>query len=318
MRVLIFFAAVLAATAALAGDIAVTDDSGCTVTLPEKPERIVVLHEPLLGVSLMDLGVTPVASYGRDEDGKSLTALDFVDIILGPDTEKPPTGIGPLGNIDLEKLDRVNPDLILATEFDIDKAERFSSIAPVYLKSVSTGVATGISVQEDLADLLGLQDRFKARKAEYLEKVAALRDRFADRVDGKTYVAIFLTDQVNLVGEMSGAVQALKDIGYERAEVTDFGARKGMGSTLFMPLSPEVFVRLNPDVLILMGTYAKENRSEAAIRKRLSQIVPGWENFLRPAKENRLLFVDSAKVSTPTVASAEHTVDAVEAWLSNR
>lgn len=318
MRFPAFFFAVLAASAAMAGDVTVTDDSGRSVTLPEQPERIVVLHEPLLGIPLMDLGVTPVASYGRAEDGSNLTALDFVDIILGPGTEKPGTGIGPIGNIDLEKLGRLDPDLILATEFDIDKAERFSAVAPVYLKSVSTGVASGISVQEDLAELLGLQDRFKARKADYLERVAALRDRFADKIEGKSYVAIFLTDQVNLIGEMSGAVQALKDLGYKRAEVTDFGAAKGSGSTLFMPLSPEVFVRLNPDVMILMGTYAKENRSESAVRKRLSQIVPGWENFLRPAKENRLMFLDSAEVSTPTVASAEHTVDAVEAWLSER
>ena len=46
--------------------------------------------------------------------------------------------------------------------------------------------------------------------------------------------------------------------------------------------------------------------------------MPGWRSFLKPVRERRVLYLDSAKVATPTIASALHTLDAIEAFAKDR
>ncbi|MGJ4860305.1 hypothetical protein ACN6KF_006354 [Labrys sp. La1] len=65
--------------------------------------------------------------------------------------------------------------------------------------------------------------------------------------------------------------------------------------------------------LIELAGYAEKDRSQAAIRARLDKIMPGWDKFLRSAREGRILYLDSGEVATPTLASAEHTLDAFAA-----
>lgn len=314
MRLSILLAALVAANAALAGERAVTDDAGRAVTIPDRPERIVVMHEPLLGLPLMDLGVELVGSYGRTDDGEFVTAVDFMDTVLDTDLAKP-KGIGPFGQIDLERLRALEPDLIIGTDLNIDKVEQLSTVAPVYLQNVSTGKAYGFSVEEDLAEVVGREDAFAKRKAAYLDRVAEVRAALPSDPAGQNYLAVFLTDQLNAIGETSGAIQALEDLGYNRLEPDHEGGAAGRGgSMMLVPLSVEAFGRLDPDLLVLMNSYMNDAREEAGTRAALDRIMPGWEKFLKPAKEGRILFLDSAKVTTPTVASAEHTLDAVEAW----
>jgi iron complex transport system substrate-binding protein len=315
MRLSILIPAFLAANTVFAADRTVTDDAGRSVTVPEDPQRIVVLHEPALGVPIADLGLAPVGSYGRGDDGATLMAVDFYDVILGPRAPDPmPKGIGALGNIDLEKLRALNPDLIIGTEYDKDKTELFSAIAPIYLQNSSTGLVRGFSPTKALAGLLGREEEFQARKAEYQARLDQVRSELPFNPEGRTYLALFLTDQVNAVGEMSGAVQAIEDLGYKRLELDKVGAISGFGSTLLVPISPEIVGRLDPDLLIVMSTFTAKERGEAAIQAALTRIVPGWERFLKPAREGRILYLDSAQVTTPSIASAERTLDAFEAW----
>lgn len=312
MRLKLLFAALLAAHPALAADRALTDDTGRNVSVPDPAKRIVVMHEPLLGLPLLDLNVNIVGSYGRSDDGKMLTAVDFIDTVLGGDRPKP-KGIGPFGQIDLEKLRALHPDLIIGTERDADKVAQLSTVAPVYLQKVSTGVAHGVSVEEALAKVVDHQDVFDKRKADYLARVQKLHDKLAPK-PGATYLALIVHDQINLVGDMSGAIQAIEDLGYKRADLTGVGAGSGLGSTFSLPLNTETFGRLNPDLLIIMNSYADKDRSEAAIRARLDKLLPGWDKFLKPAREGRVLYLDPAKVATPTIASANHTLDALDGW----
>ncbi|GAB1584321.1 ABC transporter substrate-binding protein [Phyllobacterium phragmitis] len=314
MRLSILLAALLLANIVHAGERSVTDDTGRTVVVPDKPERIVVMHEPLLGLPLMDLGVLPVGSYGRTDDGKFATTVDFMDTVLDTGLPKP-RGIGPFGQIDLEKLRALEPDLIIGTELNLDKVEQLSTVAPVYLQNVSTGKASGFSVEEDLAKVVGREDAFAKRKAAYLNHVAAVRKMLPSDPAGLDYLAVFLTDQLNAVGETSGAVQALEDLGYRRLE-PGHGSRPAAqgGSTMLVPLGADAFGRLEPDLLVVMNSYMNDARDETGTRAALDRIMPGWESFLKPAREGRILFLDSAKVMTPTIASAEHALDAIEAW----
>ncbi|WP_417691361.1 ABC transporter substrate-binding protein [Roseibium sp.] len=315
MKNIFLLIALLTTQTALAGEVTVTDSTGREITFTAPVERIVVMHEPLLGLPLMDLGITPVASYGRADDGTSLTTVDFVTTVLGDETPSPETGIGPFGNIDLEKLRSLKPDLIIGTEHDASKVAQLATVAPLYLQNVSTGRVEGFGVERDLAELLGLQDSLAKRLALYQETVGSVKAKLGHPED-ETYLAIILTDQLNLVGAMSGMVQAVEDLGYTRAEVSNLGATSGYGKTIFVPISPEIFARVNPDLLVIMRSFTETERDEAAIRKQLDRIVPGWDKFLKPAREDRVVFLDSAKVSTPTIASALNTLNALSIWAA--
>ncbi|WP_193171463.1 ABC transporter substrate-binding protein [Nisaea nitritireducens] len=314
-RMLLLLTALLASHAAVAADRSVTDDAGRTVEIPAAPERIVVLHEPLLGVPIADLGLAPVGSYGRSDDGGTQMSADFYQLVLRDRAPDPmPRGIGALGNMDLEKLRTLEPDLIVGTEHDLEKAEQLSSIAPVYLQNSSTGRVRGFNAEEALAKLLGRETAFAERKTGYLARVDEVRATLPGDPRQQSYLVIFLSDQINAVGEMAGMVQALEDLGYDRLSLERDNTVAGFGATLLVPLSAETFGRLDPDLLVVMNTFGKQARDEAAIRQSLDRIVPGWQHFLKPAREGRILFVDSATVTTPTVASALHMLDAIEAW----
>ncbi|UUX49278.1 ABC transporter substrate-binding protein [Nisaea acidiphila] len=314
-RLFILLICVLTAPTSFAAERSVTDDAGRTVTMPASPERIIVLHEPLIGVPLAELGLPPVGSYGRNDDGGTQMAADFYRLVLGDRAPDPlPRGIGALGNMDLEKMRSLEPDLIIGTEHDLEKAELLSAIAPVYLQNSSTGRVRGFNAEESLAGLLGLEAAFEDRKAAYLARLEAVRAALPKDPREQDYLVIFLSDQINAVGEMAGMVQALEDLGYSRLSPDRDSTVSGFGATLLVPLSAEVFGRLDPDLLVVMNSFGKNARDEAAIRQSLDRIVPGWQHFLKPAREGRILFVDSALVTTPTVASAMHMLDAIESW----
>ncbi|SHM95095.1 ABC transporter substrate-binding protein [Roseibium suaedae] len=311
-------ATLLSAAPALADGRTVTDDAGRTVTLPEHPAHIVVMHEPLLGIPLMDIGVGITGSFGRKDDGSFVIAVDFIDSVLGEGHPKP-KGFGPVGQLDLERLRALEPDLILASELDAGKADQLATVAPVYLQNVGSAKVYGFDVEEDLAALVGREDAFAARKASYEKQLEALRANLPESADGKTYLAIFLTDQLNVVGNSTGLVQAVEDLGYKRLDVgAPSGAAPAGGGMMLMPLSAEEFGKLNPDVLILLNSYMGGGRDEAGTRASLSKIVPGWDKFMKPALEDRVLFVDPAKVITPSVASAEHMLTAMESWSARK
>lgn len=293
-----------------------TDDAGRAVTLPATPARVVVLHEPLLGVPMADFGVAPVGTYVRQEDGRPGMAVDFYAEVLGPRAPHS-VGFGPAGSPDLEKLRALKPDLIVGIEHQADLAKALDKIAPVYLQNVSTGKVHGFGVELALARVLNREAALADRLAAYRAKLKATQAVLPEAA-GKTYLAVVLTDQVNAVGEMSGAVQALEDLGYRRLDPGTDQPVKGQGATLLVPLSTEVFGQMNPDLLVVLNTYNAEGRDAAGARAALDQLVPGWETFLTPAREGRLVFMDSGKVTTPSIASAEHTLDALAAWAQTR
>ncbi|RNF35307.1 ABC transporter substrate-binding protein [Paracoccus methylarcula] len=310
MRLLFLLPPLLASHATLAETV--TDAMGRGVEIPDDPSRIVVLHEPLLGVPLADFGVDPVGSYGRADDGSSLMAADFYASILGDDAPDPaPRGIGAVGDIDLERLRALSPDLIIGTELDADKADQLTAIAPVYLQASSSGKVRGFETEKQLAALLDRTDAFEDRRAEYQEKLDRLKPIIPP---GQSYLAVIVHDKINLVGEMSGAIQAIEDLGYNRLPLKADGPDNALGSTFAVPISSEAFGRMNPDLLVILSSYAGASHDEAGTRAQLDRVMPGWERFLKPAREGRIVWMDSTKVATPSIASAEHALDAIEAW----
>lgn len=314
MRYLLIAITFLCAAPCFSQNREVTDSTGRVVKIPTDPQRIVALHEALLAVPMLELGANVVGVYGRSDDGGTLLSIDMIASVLGPEMqERKIPGIGPFGNIDLEKIRALEPDLIIGTEYDADKADRLSAVAPVYLLNSTSGSVTGIEGQKDLAELLELDAAYAAHEADYRARVDEVREALPLTPEGQTYLALFIHDQINVVGNMSGLSQALKDLGYVQMPIDqdDAGHRQ---SFLMQPISPEVLGRLNPDLLIVMNTFAREKRDADSIRADFDKIMPGWEQFLQPAREGRVVYIDSGKVTAPSFSSAEHTLDAIEAW----
>jgi len=88
-----------------------TDDRGITVTLPRRPVRIVA--QSSAAAALWDLGIQVVGVFGpqRLPDGSSVPEIGRVDLSTV-------TSVGEQwGEIDLEKLAALRPDIILTTMY---------------------------------------------------------------------------------------------------------------------------------------------------------------------------------------------------------
>lgn len=311
----ILAAAFMASSLAVAQNRTVTDSTGQRVSIPANPQRVVALHEPLLAVPLIELGVNVVGAYGRSDDGGTLMVADFIKSVLGPKAiEKGITGIGPLGNINLEKVRALKPDLIVGSELDVRNIPIMSPIAPVYLQNSGANTMRGFEAQAALAKVLQRDQAFAQLKSAYDKRVAQVKTVLPKTDKDRTYLAVTIGDQISVMGEMSGAIQAIEDLGYQRIRFSGDQERNFKKSTLVQPISPEIFGRLNPDIVIIMNNFTGTDRSEKAIRTDLDRVVPGWERFLKPAREGRILYLDAATVTTPSVASAQHTLNAVDAW----
>jgi|GEM_PF-131548 len=140
------------------GEWSFTDDRGETITLPQRPERIVP-YVPI-AASLWDFGVRPVGVFGttRNADGDpEITTgdLDFDTVESLGET---------YGEIDMEALVALKPDLILYDiygEFDLwglppEVVAQVEAIAPIAgISFVNRPVDETIGKIEELAGLLG-------------------------------------------------------------------------------------------------------------------------------------------------------------------
>lgn len=294
----------------------VTDHIGRVVSIPDQPKRVVSLIEPLITVPLMEMGVNVIASQARTDDGGTLLANDFLKETLGIKAKDIGlAGTGAIGQLDIEKLRELKPDLIIGTEADAAQVDVLSNIAPVFLQRSRTNEVYGYLPQRDLSQIVGKEEEFAKLEQAYLKRVEAIKSSLAEADKQKTFVAFIVLDQLNIISNMTGAVQAMKDLGFHKLDIQGHGERTGKGRGFVVPFSSEEFPRLNPDLLIIMNSIVRPDQGEEAVRKRLDEISPGWDRFLKPAKENRVLYLDAAKVVTPSIASANHALDAFEAWL---
>lgn len=307
----------LMGTPAFAATRQVTDTMGREVVIPKEPQRIVVMSEPAIGLPLMELGVQPVGSYGRSEDGTYQFGADFVDTVLGEGHTKP-QGISSGREIDLEKLYALKPDLIIGTEFDVDKVKQLSTVAPVYLQHFLSGKFHNFNIEENLAKLTGREQNFKKRRDMYLQRVAATRTLLPENMANKTYLPILVTDQINVVGEATGFTQALEDLGFTRMKLSAQSGVSATSSQLLLQLSADKLGELNPDVLVVLNSWGSKEHDEKAIRSALDRIVPGWAHYMKPAREKRMVFLNAGEVFTPTFASAEHTLRAIGEWAKTK
>lgn len=125
---------------------------------------------------------------------------------------------------------------------------------------------------------------------------------------------VMVRDDIGVLRDLTGGMQALRDLGYGRLDWSKSGSEDAFGDGWRTPLSAEEFPRLNPDLMIAIDGFIGPDDPRAYLSERLDGISPGWQRFMAPAQQDRMIFLSSSKIATTTVASAMHMLDAIETW----
>ncbi|MBO9475690.1 ABC transporter substrate-binding protein [Shimia sp. R10_1] len=309
----------LANPAFAVGTKSVTDDAGREVTMPVRPQRIVSLYEGLLTIPALELGLNVVGSFGRDDDGGSLFGVDFIREVLGRDAgAEGIVGTGPLGGLDLERVRALKPDLILGSELDMAMLGQLEKIAPTYVLHTRASKSTGFESQRKMARLLDKEDVYNALYVQYRDKIEEVRGVVVayGQPDPRqsTAMLVMVRDDISVLRDLTGGMQALRDLGYRALIWSKSGREDAFGDGWRTPLSAEEFPRLNPDLLLATDGFVAATDPTDMLSAKLDVISPGWRRFSRPAQDHRMIFVPSAKIATTTVASAMHMLDAIKRW----
>lgn len=251
---------------ALAEPWTYTDGTGQTVTLEEVPARIIASQDAAAG--LIPLGIRPVGIYADSPvaDAKALQGLDLTGIeIIGQ----------AWGEADIEKAAALQPDVIIAEYWPLDRAwsggenviEPLSAIAPV------TGVTQGDSTlkliedYEQLAASLGAdlsQPEVAADKAAFAAALADFRAAVAAKPD-LSVLAVWAAADALYVAAPPGAAELMDfsnwGLDIIAPEVAD---DRGYWETL----SWENADKYQPDLIIV------DNRSASTMATAVAQ--PTW------------------------------------------
>ncbi|MBR9765261.1 MAG: iron-siderophore ABC transporter substrate-binding protein [Rhodobacteraceae bacterium] len=209
--------AVLLASAAQARDV---ETAVGTVTVPDEPQRVVVLTNEGTE-AVLSMGVTPV---GASNSWNGDPWWDFITEAMGDAVP-----LGTESAINLEMVAALQPDLILGNlQRHEDIYPQLSAIAPTVLSERLRG---DWKVNHRLyAEALGRTEEGEAQIAAYDARVAELREALGDNLDEKVSVIRFLSGQIRIYQLDSFSGVLLKDVGFDRPDiqnVEDFAIRTG-------------------------------------------------------------------------------------------
>ena len=241
------------------------------VTIPAKPQRVVVLSEPTLDGALA-LGFVPIASVaGRGQSGVPNYLKDKSENIKI---------IGTVAQVDYEEIGNLNPDLILADATGINKgSDAYSTlekIAPV----VYCGYAGGdwklnFNI---VANALNLESKGKEFIDAYYKLTEETKTQLAPQYGDKTFSIVRWTGSgPALILKELPAGQALEDLGLKRPASQD---KKGKGHS--MPVSRENLNTIDADYMFLgtLGGASQANPNAQGVSG-----VEGAQEALDRAKE---------------------------------
>lgn len=288
-RLLVVAAALLGLCApADAGDLAITDDAGRRVIVPDHPVRIVSLDDMSLTVPLLELGVIPIGSQGRlDQAGRpfvrssrTLTGLDFDN-----------TGMAFLGMnpVDVEAVAALKPDLIVTLRVRPTPPAQLQQIAPTVV--IDDLERDPVAIYALLGEITGRQSEAARLERDYREKIAELRRLMPPGGLSASVITATADGKITVEHTYGSLGAVLRDAGFRFPPLIDALPRGGSAS-----LSSEALPDLDAD--ILFDTY-RNDRGERPddARARLEAMLPDACTFLRACRDGRYVIIprDDAK-----------------------
>lgn len=264
------------------------DDLNRKVEIPVNPKAIASLHDSVLTIPLIELGVLPVGSHGRVtkkgvpfiRSGMGLTGYDFDN-----------SNIQFLGNypVDIEKVVAVKPDLIITTPWQKAPVDQLQAIAPTIVLDYNKH--EDIEIFEILADLTGNQaklDILKGKYAQQIKRIKAIIDTKNISVNvmqpNKGKILVW-----NTYGNLG---KILRDAGFKFPKLVDdiaFGERAEFSGESLQDLDADyIFATYRTDQF-----HTPQNTVDG-----FEEVIPGFCNYLTACKENRMLIIPREEASS--------------------
>jgi len=275
--------AVLSTTAlATAQDVqSFTDATGRTVQIEGVPSRIAALHDIGVAVPMIELGLMPMTSSGRNgpestrymRGAQTLTGVDFknsdiIDIGGWP--------------ADIEKVASADPDLIVLMETDPTDIAQLEAIAPTFV--VSDDMRGEFTTFEHLAAITGTTAQLEQLKTRYAGQIAQLQ-AITDPENVK--VAVIGTQDGQLVAwHTYGAIgKVLRDAGFQSPDIIN--AIEGSDRVFF---SGEEIQSFDADFIIT--TYdVRAGETPETIRANFDAVSPGYCDFLEACRNGQFIML---------------------------
>lgn len=252
---------------ALASTIAVTDDTGQTITLAKPAQRIVALS-PHIVETLFAAGAGT----------KIVGTVEYSDY---PAAAKAIPRIGNYASFDLESLASLKPDLVIGWETGnspgaIDKIKRLG--IPVYLSQSNTVAQVAVEIDK-FGQLAGTEQTAKPAAQAFRSKLASLQQKYGKR----PVVPVF----------------------YQISEspLMTIGGKQIISNALSICGGRNIFANLTPMAPVITPEAVLAANPEAIMTSGMEQINPQaldmWKKWpkLLATQRNNFFFIDSDLVN---------------------
>lgn len=248
----------------------ITDDSGRTVSFDKKPERIVVTSASF---------IAPLYAVGGEVVGRPVTKSKVI-----PEAESAAT-IGPVYQIDTEKIIALTPDLVI-----INKGMNEKLIETLAANNIKTLVIE-MKSYEDVKREIGIFSALTGEKAKG-DALIAKMDADIDAVrasipqEKKRISIIHSTGQglsVQLDGSIAGSIA--KMLGWENTASGMPALDKNPDAA---PYSMETLVAQNPDI-IFVTSIGEEAEIRASMEAMFAE-NPAWQS-VAAIREGRVYYL---------------------------
>ena len=276
--------------------------------IPADPQRIVSLHDSVLTIALLELGVMPVGSQGRlTEDGtpfirsaKTLTGIDF-------DTSDI-TFVGAFP-VDLEAIAALEPDLILTTQWQDAPMDRLQQIAPTVLIDYEQRGDWG--TYETVADVVGETGQIAAMEARYAAAIAQIRERID--TGNITVSTIHAHDSSLFVYNPYGNLgRVLYDAGFRQPQAVLDVPLNG-----WTEVSAETLPAFDGDFIITTFNGSTADTAQD-VRDYFEALVPGYCELLHACRSGQMFVIPREEASATSYDALLATTYAVQSIVGGR
>lgn len=269
------------------------------VSIPEHPERIVVLWQPTLA-AVVGLGFDPVGAVGEPDRPRGGENPYLPEDYPTDDITILPQG----GDLSVEAITNLEPDLILGADVGAleDLEPLLSGFAPTVLVPWS-GTGSWRRHLTDVAEVLGVPDRAQDVVDAYQSRIAEVGAEVAEVADGKevSVIRVQSPDALRFETPESFPGQVLDDLGLTRPE----SQLKADDDRDYIEVSPERLADGDGDVLFVLP-----NAEHGGALDQL-QSNPLWGS-LRAVQNHQVFTGNYAYWGSSNYFGANHIINDVE------
>ena len=284
----------------------VVDDLGNSVEVPADPRRIVSMHDIIITVPMLELGLTPVGSVARvGPDGThflrgaaTLTGVDFSNSEI--------VSVGPWP-ADLETVTSLEPDLIIRPTIDTTPLEQLQQIAPTV--SLEDNMRGDFVTFEYIAEMTGTTARLDALKTIYEGQIAQLKSLTDPE---EITVAVIGTQDGQIVAwHTYGALgKVLRDAGFPAPDIIN--AIEGSERVFF---SAEQLQQFDAD-FIFTTHDVRSGETPQDVLANFEAIVPGFCEYLHACRNGQFIMLPREDAVTRSYTSLGLMAAAVTATIT--